>query len=1132
MYGGDEVSAIVIDLGSHTCKAGYAGEDAPKAVFPSVVGSIDQMDVDDTTSNEKNAAVDSKNNGKDSEKGKGKRKLYVGSQSLGFRRDHMEVLSPFKDGIVADWDMVDSIWDHAFRECLLVDPKEHPMLLAEPSSNSQQQRERAAELMFEKYNVPALFLAKNAVLTSFASGRATSLVVDSGGGSTTIAPVHDGYVLQKAVASSPIGGELLTDCLLKSLENKKGIMTVDLDFPNTTESYRLYSQRVIASDIKECVCRAPDTPYDESSYSNIPMTPYELPDGQTIEIGADRFKIPDILFNPSLVQTIPGMDNFAEIAPSVRGLPQMVIESINKCDVDIRRELFSSILLAGGTASMQQLKERLEKDLLEESPQAARVKVLASGNATERRFSVTIAMSSLLYDAVSYSGMKSMGLLMYKENALDTLFMKVAVQKVVSVSEVDSFMVGEAVFHGLSRMLPLTNMYNAVNANDLYYYCSDRKDAFEKKKQGILALVFFRRSPQLKGVVIISLPPPDNPSLGKTITAFTLTNDDYPQSHQTQTQTQTQTHQEDQLPVQPLLPQNPQRQFPLSRLSLGTPRKLLSFVCISLFAIAIYSSLFTNTFQKLESDNNDNDDDRKPTSFVFPLYHKLGIHEIPLNDLENHLKRFVYKENLVASVDDLNGPHKITKLASPNTAAVDSSTIFPVRGNLYPDGLYFTYMLVGSPPRPYYLDIDTGSDLTWIQCDAPCTSCAKGANALYKPRRGNIVPPKDLLCMDVQRNQKAGYCEACEQCDYEIEYADHSSSMGVLATDKLHLMVANGSLTKLNFVFGCAYDQQGLLLKTLVKTDGILGLTRAKVSLPSQLTSQGIINNVVGHCLTTDVGGGGYMFLGDDFVPRRGMAWVPMLDSPSMEFYHTEIVKLHYGSSALSLGGVESRVKHILFDSGSSYTYFPKEAYSGLVASVSIFWHGHALLSKHCHPFYLSYTTLMQLNEVSGAGLIQDTSDPTLPICWRPNSPIRSVKDVEKFFKTLTLQFGTKWLVISTKFRIPPEGYLVISDKGNVCLGILDGSKAHDGYTIILGDISLRGQLVVYDNVNKKIGWTPSDCAKPKRLDSLESFDGLPFFDGKRASSSHLQLLMYKFVESDNKRKLTSKAISNLPPMQ
>ncbi|GLT54932.1 hypothetical protein SLA2020_280900 [Shorea laevis] len=151
MYGGDEVSAIVIDLGSHTCKAGYAGEDAPKAVFPSVVGAIDQMEVDDPekTENNSGSAVDSKNTVRtlDSEKAKGKRKLFVGSQAFGFS------------------------------ECLLIDPKEHPMLLAEPSSNTQQQRERTAEIMFEKYKVPQLFLAKNAVLTSFASGRATSLVV-------------------------------------------------------------------------------------------------------------------------------------------------------------------------------------------------------------------------------------------------------------------------------------------------------------------------------------------------------------------------------------------------------------------------------------------------------------------------------------------------------------------------------------------------------------------------------------------------------------------------------------------------------------------------------------------------------------------------------------------------------------------------------------------------------------------------------------------------------------------------------------------------------------------------------------------------------------------------------------------
>ncbi|KAM3277540.1 hypothetical protein ACQJBY_045439 [Aegilops geniculata] len=352
----------------------------------------------------------------DVDKAKTNRKFYVG-QELEFRRDHMEVISPMKDGTVTDWDVVDNIWNHAFRRRLLINPEEHPMLIAEPSINSAQQREKAAELMFEKYKVPALFLAKNAVLTSFASGRATSLVVDSGGGSTVVSAVHDGYVLQKSVATSPIGGEFLTDCMMKSLESKGVVIrprysfkkkevspgdykVVDLDFPNTTDSYRLYHMRAIASDIKETVCRVPDTPFDEVAYANVPTTSYELPDGQTIEVGAERFKIPDILFNPFLSQE---QNKF--IASSVDAInnnnkafcPKQVgvLESVNRCDVDIRKELLSSILLSGGSSSILQLKDRLEKEVLEESPQNARVKVLASGNSTERRFSVWIGGSIL-----------------------------------------------------------------------------------------------------------------------------------------------------------------------------------------------------------------------------------------------------------------------------------------------------------------------------------------------------------------------------------------------------------------------------------------------------------------------------------------------------------------------------------------------------------------------------------------------------------------------------------------------------------------------------------------------------------------------------------------------------------------
>ncbi|KAG5009374.1 hypothetical protein JHK87_017889 [Glycine soja] len=564
------------------------------------------------------------------------------------------------------------------------------------------------------------------------------------------------------------------------------------------------------------------------------------------------------------------------------------------------------------------------------------------------------------------------------------------------------------------------------------------------------------QSTQIKGVVIISLPPPDNPSLGKTITAFAFSNNPSPppqpfiQPHQHQSQ---QTHPNAQHNTDPPLqsyPSNPQLSFSFRRLFHSTPVKLFSFFGTLLFALFLYGSVSSTTTVDLRGRKNDGDDD-KATSFLFPLFPKFGV--LGQKDLKLQLGKLVQKEKFLTQRDDGDGS---------GVVAVDSSSVFPVSGNVYPDGLYFTILRVGNPPKSYFLDVDTGSDLTWMQCDAPCRSCGKGAHVQYKPTRSNVVSSVDSLCLDVQKNQKNGHHdESLLQCDYEIQYADHSSSLGVLVRDELHLVTTNGSKTKLNVVFGCGYDQEGLILNTLAKTDGIMGLSRAKVSLPYQLASKGLIKNVVGHCLSNDGAGGGYMFLGDDFVPYWGMNWVPMAYTLTTDLYQTEILGINYGNRQLKFDG-QSKVGKVFFDSGSSYTYFPKEAYLDLVAS---------------------------LNEVSGLGLVQDDSDTTLPICWQANFQIRSIKDVKDYFKTLTLRFGSKWWILSTLFQIPPEGYLIISNKGHVCLGILDGSKVNDGSSIILGDISLRGYSVVYDNVKQKIGWKRADCGMPSsRLRKKNNF--------------------------------------------
>ncbi|PPR85164.1 hypothetical protein GOBAR_AA35527 [Gossypium barbadense] len=464
-----------------------------------------------------------------------------------------------------------------------------------------------------------------------------------------------------------------------------------------------------------------------------------------------------------------------------------------------------------------------------------------------------------------------------------------------------------------------------------------------------------RPQQQVTGVVIITLPPSDNPSFGKTITAFTLTNDVLPQSLTTQEPDQV-------LPTTrvvsspPPSSQSPQLGFSFSGFFSENPRKLLGFLGVSLFALLLYSSCFSSTFVELRN-SNDNDDDNKPESFIFPLYHKLGA-----ADLELKLGRFVDvvdMENLVVSIN--GGPMEtkmVNKLVAANSVVMDSSaTILPVRGNVYPDGLYFTCMLLGNPQRPYFLDIDTGSDLTWIQCDAPCSSCAKGANPLYKPTKVNIVPSGDSMCMEVQKNQKPQICETCEQCDYEIEYADRSSSLGVLAKDKLHLVTANGSITNLDVVF---------------------------------------------------------------------------------EFYHTQLVKINYGSSSLSLGAKDSDKAGVVFDSGSSYTYFTKQAYAELVSSLS---------------------------EVSELGFIQDASDPTLPICWRAPFPIRTIMDVKKYFKTLTLQFGSKWWIISKKFHIPPE---CAYDQQGILLNTL--SKTDGILGLSKAKVSLPSQLASKGIINNVVG--------------------------------------------------------------
>jgi actin-like protein 6A len=269
------------------------------------------------------------------------------------------------------------------------------------------------ELLFEKHNPPAVFLAKNPVLTAFASGRATALVIDCGGAGTTVAAVHDGYALQKGSTRSPLGGDAITDVILKHLEKKKKTPVkpryefkrtargdgetfdvTDVKCPDVTAAYRLFKQREIASDLKETVCRLSDSSYDDAANQNMPSMQYELPDGNVIDVGVERYKIPELLFQPELIGSF-GLGGDAPDLKNAKGLSQLVLENINRCDVDVRKDLFGGMLLAGGGSLFPQLRERLEAELHDAAPTNVRVKVTASQNAIERKFATWIGGSIL-----------------------------------------------------------------------------------------------------------------------------------------------------------------------------------------------------------------------------------------------------------------------------------------------------------------------------------------------------------------------------------------------------------------------------------------------------------------------------------------------------------------------------------------------------------------------------------------------------------------------------------------------------------------------------------------------------------------------------------------------------------------
>ncbi|XP_053373633.1 actin-related protein 3-A isoform X1 [Mercenaria mercenaria] len=375
--------AVIIDNGTGYTKMGYAGNTEPQFIIPSAIAVKETASVG-------NKSI--------SRLGKGVEDLdfFIGDEAL--NATSYAVKWPIRHGIVDDWDLMERFWEQAIFKYLRSEPEDHYFLLTEPPLNTPENREYTAEIMFESFNVPGLYIAVQAVLALAASWTSrqvgertlTGTVIDSGDGVTHVIPVAEGYVIGSCIKHIPIAGRDITYFIQQLLRERE----VGIPPEQSLETAKAIKERF------SYVC--PDIAKEFAKYDQDPgkwMKRFEGMNSVTrqqfaVDVGYERFLGPEIFFHPEFSNpdfTTP----ISEVVDTV----------IQQSPIDVRRGLYKNIVLSGGSTMFKDFGRKLQRDVKRVVDNRLKVsEELSSGRIKPKPIDVQVITHHMQRYAVWFGG--------------------------------------------------------------------------------------------------------------------------------------------------------------------------------------------------------------------------------------------------------------------------------------------------------------------------------------------------------------------------------------------------------------------------------------------------------------------------------------------------------------------------------------------------------------------------------------------------------------------------------------------------------------------------------------------------------------------------------------------------------